>query len=202
MGYDLYKFETTLPIFSTILDNHIELNKYLKEIILEHRKKYPQSNTSNVHAWHSDWHTHILNPKFRPFCDMVCDQCTLVGEKYYIGNYQYDVGTMWAMMYESGDSTAKHLHFPNTFAVSYYIEVGSKSSPIIFENDDGRSLTIQPKNGMLLIWPAFIPHMVLPTESKRMAISLNVSHSKYIPGNKPGQFVRVDTYGKMPKLET
>ena len=100
---------------------------------------------------------------------------------------------MWAMMYEFGEHTVKHVHFPNTFAASYYIEVGSKSSPIIFQNDDGRSLTIQPKNGMLLIWPAFIPHMVLPTESKRMAISLNLSPAKYIPGNKAGTFLRVET---------
>ena len=196
MVYDLYKFETTLPIFSRILDDHVELNKYLKEIILEHRKKYPQSNTSNVRAWHSDWHTHKLNPKFQQFCDMVSDQCTLVGEKYYSGNYKYDVETMWAMMYEFGEHTVKHVHFPNTFAASYYIEVGSKSSPIIFENDmigGDRSLTIQPKNGMLLIWPAFIPHMVLPTESKRMAISLNLAPAKYIPGNKAGTFLRVET---------
>jgi len=196
MVYDLYKFKTTLPIFSRILDDHVELNKYLKEIILEHRKKYPQSNTSNVRAWHSDWHTHKLNPKFQPFCDMVSDQCTLVGEKYYSGNYKYDVETMWAMMYEFGEYTVKHVHFPNTFAASYYIEVGSKSSPIIFENDligGDRSLTIQPKNGMLLIWPAFIPHMVLPTESKRMAISLNLAPTKYIPGNKAGTFLRVET---------
>ena len=184
MVYDLYKFETILPIFSTILDGHVELNKYLKEIILEHRKEYPQSNVSNVRAWHSDWHTHILNPKFKPFCDMVADQCTLVGKNYYGGNYKYDVETMWAMMYEFGEHTVKHVHFPNTFAASYYIEVGSKSSPIVFENNligNDPSLTIQPKNGMLLIWPAFIPHMVLPTQSKRMAISLNLSPSKYVP---------------------
>ena len=180
MDYDVYKFETILPIFSTILDGHVELNKYLKETILEHRKEYPQSNTSNVQAWHSDWRTHKLNPKFRSFCDFVSDQCTWVGEKCYGGHYKYDVETMWAMMYEKNEHTVKHVHFPNTFAASYYIEVESKSSPIIFENDDeGRSLTIQPKNGMLLIWPAFIPHMVLPTQSKRIGISMNMTPSKY-----------------------
>ena len=180
MGYDLYKFKTTLPIFSKILDNHVELNKYLKETILEHRKKHPKSNQSNVRAWHSDWNTHILNSKFKSFCNLVSDQCALVGEKYYGGQYKYFVENMWAMMYEEDDHTFTHIHFPNTFASSYYIEADSESSPIVFMDESGEELTIHPKNGMLLIWPAFIPHMVLPTKSKRIGISMNLRpKSKY-----------------------
>tara|TARA_B100000131_G_scaffold98422_1_gene95572 strand:- start:56 stop:622 length:567 start_codon:yes stop_codon:yes gene_type:complete len=174
MVYDLYKFKTTLPIFSKILDGHVELNRYLKETILEYRKKHPQSNISNVHAWHSDWDTNLLDTKFQPFCNLVANECSLVGEQYYGGKYTYNIENMWAMMYEEDDYTQQHVHFPCTFAVSYYIEVESKSSPILFVDNGGESLTICPKNGMLLIWPAFIPHMVLPTKGRRMGISMNL----------------------------
>ena len=47
-----------LPVFTSILDNHVEFNKDLKEVILEHRQKHPEDVESNVKAWHSSWRTH------------------------------------------------------------------------------------------------------------------------------------------------
>ena len=42
-------------------------------------------------------------------------------------------------------------------------------------NNNNKPLTIQPQNGMLLIWPALIQHEVPPTKGKRMCISMNIS---------------------------
>ena len=39
-----------LPVFSTIFADHVEFNKYLKQVILEHRQKFPESTKSNVKA--------------------------------------------------------------------------------------------------------------------------------------------------------
>jgi hypothetical protein len=47
-----------LPVFTTILDNYRELNTYLKQVILEHRQQHPETNESNVKAWHSSWMSH------------------------------------------------------------------------------------------------------------------------------------------------
>ena len=65
-----------LPIFTTILDVHVELNKYLKEVILDHRQKHPQTTMSNVKAWHSSWVTHQENPRFKPLVDLTLDAPT------------------------------------------------------------------------------------------------------------------------------
>ena len=46
--FNIYEIPVNLPVFSTILDDHLEFNKYLKETIIEHRKKHPRSNISNV----------------------------------------------------------------------------------------------------------------------------------------------------------
>jgi hypothetical protein len=69
------KFETqhvmkAIPVFSTILADHVEMNKYLKQVILEHRQNNPETTKSNVKAWHSSWMTHQENPKFQPLVDM------------------------------------------------------------------------------------------------------------------------------------
>ena len=31
----------SIPIFTTILADHVEFNKYMKEVILEHRQQHP-----------------------------------------------------------------------------------------------------------------------------------------------------------------
>ena len=58
-----------IPIFTTILADHVEFNKYLKQVILEHRQNNPEDIKSNVKAWHSSWMTHEENPKFQPLVD-------------------------------------------------------------------------------------------------------------------------------------
>ena len=79
-------------------------------------------------------------------------------------------------MYEHNDYTIKHDHFPAIFSACYYVDVKDNCSPIIFgENDE---LSIQPENGMLLIWLGMIPHKVMPTKKKRTCICMNVIVSK------------------------
>ena len=37
-----------IPVFTTILADHVEFNKYLKQVILEHRQNNPETTKSNV----------------------------------------------------------------------------------------------------------------------------------------------------------
>ena len=67
-----------LPVFTIILENKVEFNKYLKEVILEHRQKFPETTKSNVKAWHSSWVTHKENPKFQPLADITLDACKFI----------------------------------------------------------------------------------------------------------------------------
>ena len=166
------------PVFSTVFDDHLEFNKYLKEVIIEHREKYPQSNISNVKSWHSAWNTHEIDSKFKPLTDRVENACGLISNEYYGSQPILYVKDLWVMMYDEGDYAKKHDHYPDLLSSIYYVDVEPTSSPVIFENDFGKSLTIQPQNGMLLIWASSIKHMVFPTDGKRMLISMNVNTPK------------------------
>tara|TARA_B100000131_G_C18033563_1_gene579453 strand:+ start:54 stop:602 length:549 start_codon:yes stop_codon:yes gene_type:complete len=177
--FNLHEFPVDLPIFSTILEDHVEFNKYLKEVIVEHRKKFPQSRTSTIKAWHTGFDTHILNSNFEPICERTLEICKFLCNEYYGNNYSFYVHDLWVMMYERGDKTEKHNHFPSVFSCTYYVDVDDKSSPIIFENNKGKLLSIQPVNGMLLIWGSLIKHMVLPTDGKRIVISMNITDSYF-----------------------
>ncbi len=171
-----------MAVFTTILDDHVEMNKYLKQVILEHRQKFPESTESNVKAWHSSWITHTENPKFQPLIDRVLDACKFISAGYYeCDDVEYNVSNMWAMMYEDTEWTKKHSHFPSDFAACYYVDVEPGCAPIIFEsvvndevNSNNQPLTLQPQNGMLAIWPAILHHEVPPTKGRRMCISMNI----------------------------
>jgi hypothetical protein len=171
-----------MAVFTTILEDHVEFNKYLKQVILEHRQKFPETTKSNVKAWHSSWMTHQENPKFQPLIDRVLDACKFISAGYYeCDDIEYHVLNMWAMMYEDTEWTRRHSHFPSDFAACYYVDVEPGCAPVIFESvvkdglhDNNKPLTLQPQNGMLAIWPAILHHEVPPTKGRRMCISMNI----------------------------
>ncbi len=172
-----------LPVFSTIFADHVEFNKYMKQVILEHRQKNPETTASNVKAWHSSWMTHKENPAFQPLVDRVLSACTFVAAGYFqTQELQFSIFNSWAAMYDKkGEHTIRHSHFPSDFAACYYVDVEPGCSPIIFEsnkkdgvNDGNEPLTIQPQNGMLVLWPAILHHEVPPTETKRMVVAMNI----------------------------
>jgi len=176
--FDVQNVTKSIPIFSTIIPDYIEINKELKKIILEHRENYiPDlgSDKSNVKAWHSSWGTHNENPKFMPFVELVTGAVEFISQQYFnTKSLTYNAINMWAMMYEESEYTKKHSHFPSEFSCVYYVDVEEGSSPIIFED----SHTIEPKNGMLVIWQGLLQHSVPPTKGKRMAISMNFNAVK------------------------
>ena len=172
-----------LPVFSTIFADHVEFNKYMKQVILEHRQKHPQTTVSNVKAWHSSWMTHKENPAFQPLIDRVLSACTFVSAGYFqTQELKFSIFNCWASMYDKkGEHTIRHSHFPSDFAATYYVDVEPGCSPIVFESqkndgvhDNNKPLTIQPQNGMLLLWPAVLHHEVPPTETKRMVVAMNI----------------------------
>ena len=40
--FDIQHVPKQMAVFTTILDNHVEFNKYLKQVILEHRQNNPE----------------------------------------------------------------------------------------------------------------------------------------------------------------
>ena len=189
---DIQYVPKQMAVFSVILDNHVEFNKYLKQVILEHRQKFPETTKSNVKAWHSSWTTHYENPRFRPLIDLTLDACKFISEGYYEqDDLELKVINFWAMMYEDTEWTKRHSHFPSDFACCYYVDVEPGCAPVIFEsvqkdgvNDNNQPLTIQPENGMLLIWPAMLHHEVPPTKGRRMCISMNIDKGEVIDASK------------------
>jgi hypothetical protein len=73
-------------------------------------------------------------------------------------------------MYEKGDHTIRHSHFPSDFAAVYYVDVEPGCAPIVFEDE----LKVYPESGMLVVFPAWIHHEVPKTDARRTAVSMNI----------------------------
>jgi uncharacterized protein (TIGR02466 family) len=151
-------------------------------VILEHRQNNPETTKSNVKAWHSSWLTHKENPKFQPLVDRVCNACEFISKGYFqCQTTEYSILNLWAMMYEESEYTIRHSHYPSDYSAAYYVDVEPGCAPVLFEvpqndgvNNKCETLTIQPENGMLVIWPAILHHEVPPTKGRRMCISMNI----------------------------
>ena len=165
---------SSASIFYTTLKNYTEMNDYLKSVVLNHRKEYPETNVTNVKSsWTSSYYTHYETDKFNSLIDEVCSVCECISGSHYNLESSYQPINMWAMMYEEGDFAIKHHHFPTSaFSCCYYIDVEDDCSPIIFEDET----SITPENGLLLVWPSILFHEIPPTKGRRMCISMNIDN--------------------------
>lgn len=162
-----------LPVFQTNISQHNEILKLAVEGLYELQQKTPHSIESNVKAdYVSSWISHKESPKFTPLCNLVISCCEEVSKKYFNTELKFAIYNCWGMIYENGDHAVKHSHFPSTFAAVVYIDIDDEGSPIVFEDE----LTIEPRAGSLIIFPALLHHYVPPTKSRRIVIAMNIDH--------------------------
>ena len=165
-SFDIKEVKKSLPIFTVKLPD----DGILKGLIEEHRVNYPGTTQSNVVAWHSDWHTHKVNPKFEYFVNLVEGACNFISYNHFGvgGNVKMKCENMWVVQYIKGNFAHEHDHFPSILSCAYFVDVEEDSSPLIIEG-----MEIKPENGMLVIFPSLLRHSVPETHGQRTVISMN-----------------------------
>ena len=165
-SFDIKEVKKSLPIFTVKLPD----DGILKGLIEEHRVNYPGTTQSNVVAWHSDWHTHKVNPKFEYFVNLVESACTFISHSHFgVGeDVVMKCENMWVVQYIKGNFAHEHDHFPSILSCAYFVDVEEDSSPLIIEG-----MEIKPENGMLVIFPSLLRHSVPETHGQRTVISMN-----------------------------
>ena len=166
---DAQIIEKKTPIFTTIIDDYKSMNSHVKMHILEMKRQNPQGVESNVRAWRSHWFTHKITDVFNPLVELMTSACDFVSDQYYNdGHAKFEPFNFWVMDYQDGDETLEHNHFPSSFSVVYYVDVEDGCAPLIIEGE-----TIQPKNGMLVVFPGHLDHEVPKNKGRRIAASGN-----------------------------
>ena len=180
---DIYYVMGEYPVFTTFLNQSSEEIKSIKEKIIKHRSENPVSNKSNVKAWHSNYLTHEDTRCFDDVNRRIVSECDTILNNFHNTNDRLMLYNMWVNIYEKGDKTVLHNHFPSDISCCYYADIEENSSPIKFPPE----LEIFPKNDMLVIFPGNLHHEVLPTNGRRMVIAMNLDYPSRPPG-APTQF--------------
>ncbi len=143
---------------------------------------------SNVGGWQSTDITLAEHSEFHVIDDILCEKIDEFAES--IGSdLFFRLDNIWININERGDYNGRHVHPVSSFSGTIYIQTDDNTGKIRFYNDywmpkhypvklDNTNLFCQhvnytPRDGMIIIFPSWVPHEVLPSESDMTRISMS-----------------------------
>lgn len=167
-----YYIEPKVSSIISVYDINFDINaEQITESILTFKSKFPESNSSNVKAWHSYYKIHHQVSDFDNLIKIVENRVL----DNLSNNYARSVECLesWAIIYKKGDKTIRHKHSDQQYSAVYYAKAEKNPSPIIFDDH----LSIIPKTGMLICFPGWVYHSVpeITSEQERICMSFNIN---------------------------
>ena len=155
------------------------------------RKNEIGDKRSNIGGWHSDNISNKTHPEFVKLTNKIEDAANIYHHKIQLKNTHHQkIDNIWANINQKGHSNEYHKHPFACLSGVFYLR---ESAPIIFQHpfsdittyfwDDSiiekwneinsGIWTIEPKSNMLLIFPPWVEHKVLPNKEDTDRISLS-----------------------------
>lgn len=180
-----------IPVYSRQIEDFEPLRQQLLTLIFQKREESPSNNPT----WHSSNDLHLWQEPFIP--DVIAIISQFASEA--IGmmdpsqiNSNIIMNECWATVGMFGAGTSPHNHFPSNWSGQFYLSVNDciqnendKYSKMEFVNPlpiaksfgQPERILYQPKDGLLLLFPALLEHMVHTnmTQNLRVLISYNMS---------------------------
>jgi uncharacterized protein (TIGR02466 family) len=190
------------PFLSYVWPDSDGLNRELREKILAQERADPKhgQSKSNVGGWHSE-------AGQLQFCGAAAKALTermaaLVNEatvRTLAGRQVASFGwTMeaWANVNRAGDFNRMHIHGMSTWSGTYYVDDGdpprdeefgtaieitdpnAQRSSTFFPTALPPGIFIRPQPGLMILFPSYVPHMVMPHRGKKPRISIAFNFRK------------------------
>lgn len=179
-----------------------ELNKDLRLKILAHERDDPKrgQSKSNVGGWHSETGQlpfcgasgKLLIERMIAFTNEATAR-TLAGRACPPFTWTLEA---WANVNRVGDFNRSHIHGMSTWSGTYYVDDGdppaeeefgtaleitdpcAQRSTTFFPAVLPPGIFIRPQAGLMVLFPSYIPHMVMPHRGKRPRISIAFNFRK------------------------
>lgn len=181
------------PLFHTMVGGHEAHKEGLLRHILAHQQAHPGIRRSNRNAWHSG---EAFQKARDPHMDWVLEHVTQFARGALAPYYdkwaraELRLGSYWANVLGKGGSNAPHHHFPQHWSGTYYVSVGRVGTDaedvqgmIEFLNptpwqgvwNRGGNFALAPKDGMIVLFPSSLVHLVhaTATDEPRISIAYN-----------------------------
>jgi uncharacterized protein (TIGR02466 family) len=166
---------------------NIEYNSLLLQIALELMESSGKVNDASVrNGWQSD--KNIYDHKlFHPLCDYILNKSkkTLLKEK----NSTPYITSMWLNVHSQHGFNHAHVHSGGWYSGVYYLQCTDKTGNITFldprpgaemsfyhKSIESNNHSIRPKTGDLILFPAWLPHLVEPNKDtqNRISVAFNI----------------------------
>ena len=167
------KIKSYTQVFSGDYPFSTDMERSLISIL----EKYPdkQNRSTNVVATMTEWQiTHPQIEKFKKYIFNEIARCyPKMVEACTSRQLKPEAADFWANIYNKGDYTHSHNHYPSNFSIVYFLKSKWYYTPLVFD-DSGKK--IRPKQGRYVIFPGHINHHVPRHrfKEKRITLSSNV----------------------------
>ncbi len=185
-----------IPVFATKLPAYKHRRKELIDFFFELRgDRGDRVHRSNQGGWHSEENLYQLDNEHTQWLAKRIVQIAAQGIKEVAKtDVKVQMVAMWANINEAGDWNAPHHHLPADWSGVFWARTeiekrreGDKKvrdgdlllfDPLPMARRFRRASTIsfQPKDGTLLLFPAYLMHMVAPhmSDESRISVSFNL----------------------------
>jgi len=198
------------PIGQFEVPNKDELNPPLLEAILKREKESRGQAISNMGGWHSkpdllDW----PEPEIAQLREIIQSAVTnMMGFVTQQQGFQTQLGfSAWANVNRENDYNMMHIHPNNHWSGVYYVKTGDLANdpapragciefldpragagmfPHPADKWFGKAITLQPKEGLLLLFPSWLYHGVNPFKNshERVSIAFNARIMAFKPAGQ------------------
>lgn len=190
--------QNLINIFSTPIWNshyphfHNEKDSIVKAL-KEYRKNNPSVKKSNINGYHSDDQIHHLK-ELKNIVEYISFVSMNAAKDLKFVSDKVAITEMWANFNNSSNCTnVDHIH-NQVFSGVFYLNCPEGSGKLIIRNEainrlwmgnymseektehTAEAIHIIPEEGKLVLFPAYLPHAVLPNKNneERISISFNI----------------------------
>ena len=165
-------------------------NQFFANEITMWTKKDPGVKKTNRNGWHSTTEMHNI-PVFKPLVDELLLMIQEVWKEEWLDRQPF-LGNMWANINPPGGYNAPHIHPNSLFSGVYYVKSHENSGSLVCNDPRPgihttmpvrikgeppkhlwRECHIQPKEGRIIMFPAWLWHCVEPNKSNDIRISVS-----------------------------
>ncbi len=183
------------PFLEHLWSDGPELNVHLRESILEHARRHPGEQLTNIGGWHSDTGTLALcgsaGQRLLRHMHEMTEEATRRLYAQFARPPERLGWTLsaWANVNRPGDFNNMHTHPGATWSGVYYVDHGesdaqaegtalhlSDPSPLrgnlFFPELLSADFQVKPVPGLMVLFPSYMPHAVPPHRGDRPRISI------------------------------
>jgi len=172
---DAKEFHVKFPVVKENIQQYFSgelslLNKDLSNSILTYGDK--QQRKTNVKAHMTDW---FMHKEYKTF-DIVGELALQLAIANSPHKIQFELFDIWGVIYQKGDFTKSHDHWPHPWSFVYYVE-SSGETPLIFPDAPQGAHYVYAKTGDIVLFPGWIRHNVPIHEddSQRIIVAGNLN---------------------------